>query len=174
MENEDKNQEIQDSLESQETQDSQELETTPKRDLDKEWAEALQMNYETEWRSEESQQPSAPLLPPMPQEQPSAPVPPPIPQAPVPPAIPANPAGHSEPMPPTYLVWAVLATLFCCLVPGVVAVYYSSIVSSRYYVKDYEGARRASERAEWWIIASIVLGVVSATITLPLMIAGGF
>lgn len=155
------------------------------RDIDKEWAEALQMNYETEWRRDES-----PLPPPPPgdetpprspdpafQERQGVPSPPPMPQAPLPPAqpiAPANPAGHSEPMPPTHLVWAVLATLFCCLVPGVVAIFFSSSVSSRYYVKDYEGARRASERAEWWIIASVVLGVVSATISLPLMIAGGF
>lgn len=75
-----------------------------------------------------------------------------------------------EPMPPTYLVWSVIATVLCCLVPGIVAIVMSTQVSSRYYRGDIEGAKRASRRAEMWIIASIVAGVISAVITVPLML----
>ena len=78
-----------------------------------------------------------------------------------------------EPMPPTFLVWAVIATILCCTVPGIVAIIYSAQVSSRFYQGDMEGARRSSRRAEIWIIVSFVLGVLSTTLYLPLMIAGG-
>ena len=65
-----------------------------------------------------------------------------------------------RPMPPTYMVWAIVTTILCCLPAGVVAIVYSSMVSSKYFAQDYEGARRASRNAEVWIIASIVLGVI--------------
>lgn len=73
-----------------------------------------------------------------------------------------------EPMPPTYLVWAIISTLCCCLPAGIVAIIFSANVSSKYYARDFEGARRASRRAEWWIIISIVLGIIGNTIFLPL------
>lgn len=74
-----------------------------------------------------------------------------------------------EPMPSTCLVWSVLATVFCCLIPGIIAIVFSSSVSSRYYAGDIEGARRASDNAQIWIIISFVLGLVSSIVYLPLM-----
>ncbi len=70
--------------------------------------------------------------------------------------------GQAEPMPSTFLLWSILSTIFCCFIPGIVAIVFSSMVSSRYYARDYEGSRKASKMAEIWIIVSIVLGVVSA------------
>lgn len=78
-----------------------------------------------------------------------------------------------QPMPPTYLVWSVVMTILCCTIPGIVAIIYSAQVSSKFYQGDVEGAARASQRAEIWIIVSFVLGVLSNTLYLPLMIAGG-
>lgn len=75
-----------------------------------------------------------------------------------------------EPMPPTYLLWAVLSLVLCCFIPGVVAVIFASQVSSRYYAGDLAGAWRASRNAEIWIIVSFVLGVLSATLYLPIML----
>ncbi len=93
----------------------------------------------------------------------------------------ANPASPfqaqmtaSEPMPPTYLVWSVVMTILCCFIPGIVAIIYSAQVSSKFYRGDIEGSRRASRNAEIWIIISFVLGVLTNTLYLPLMIAGGF
>ena len=73
-------------------------------------------------------------------------------------------------MPPTHLIWAILATVVCCLVPGVVAIIFSSQVNTRYFSGDVEGARRASRNAEIWIIVSFVLGLLSATLYLPIML----
>lgn len=77
-----------------------------------------------------------------------------------------------EPMPSTYLIWSVLVTVFCCFVPGIIAIIFSSMVSSKYYGGDVEGARRASRNAEIWIIVSVVLGVVAATLYFPFVMMG--
>ena len=74
-----------------------------------------------------------------------------------------------EPMPSTWLIWSVLSTIFCCFIPGIIAIIFSSQVSSRYYAGDIQGARRASRAAEIWIIVSVVLGVLSATLYLPFL-----
>lgn len=75
---------------------------------------------------------------------------------------------HREPMPNTYLIWSVLITIFCCLIPGIVAIVYSASVSSRYYNGDIEGAKRASRNAQIWCIISIVAGIIWGTLYLPL------
>ena len=77
-------------------------------------------------------------------------------------------------MPPTYLVWSIVMTILCCTVPGIVAIIYSAQVSSKFYQGDIQGAQRASQRAEIWIIVSFVVGVLSNTLYLPLAIAGAF
>lgn len=84
----------------------------------------------------------------------------------------ANGWQETEPMPKSYMLWSILSVVFCCFIPGIVAIVYSAQVSSKYYAKDYEGARRASDRAQAWIIASIVLGVISAAFYLPLSLMG--
>lgn len=78
-----------------------------------------------------------------------------------------------EKMPPTYLVWSILSLVLCCSIAGIVAVVFSTMVSSRFYAHDYEGSRRASRNAQIWIIISIVLGVVTNAIYLPLLLLGG-
>lgn len=76
---------------------------------------------------------------------------------------------HHEPMPNTYLGWSIAATLLCCLIPGVVAIFYSAKVEPAWQRGDYEAARRASDWAQLWIIAAVVLGIVS--IPLQIVIA---
>lgn len=78
----------------------------------------------------------------------------------------------NEPMPSTWLIWSILVTVFCCFIPGIIAIIFSSQVSSRYYAGDIEGSRKSSRLAEIWIIISFVLGVLSATLYLPFMLIG--
>ena len=81
---------------------------------------------------------------------------PPVPQE----ASKADPSNES--MPPTYLAWAIVAMLFCCIITGIITLVYSFRVSSRYAMGDYEGARRASNLAETWLIITIVCGLICA------------
>lgn len=131
------------------------VETVPPQPTkEEEWARVLHLNYD----------PKA--------------VPPPVPAPAVRPAevsaCPPIPQGYvpaaAEPMPSTHLVWAVLATLLCSLLPGIAAIFMAIQVSARYSRSDIEGARRASRWVEIWIIVSIVLGVISAALYIPLTI----
>lgn len=81
-------------------------------------------------------------------------------------------APDQPPMPSTYLVWAIVMTILCCLPAGIVAIIFASQVSARYYTGDYEGAMQASRRAQIWIIVSFVLGVLTQTLYMPMIIAG--
>lgn len=168
---------------------------TPQRDtnrpptLEEEWAEVLKIDYDEEEAQENSHEPQAEET--LPEEEsiennsveeaPSqpeyqAPTPPPV-QPMGPPPVWNTPKGvmpEREPMPPTYLVWSVIITIVCCLIPGVVAIVYSANVSSKYYAGDIDGAKRASRRAQIWCIVSIVAGIIWATLYLPLSLLGSF
>lgn len=63
--------------------------------------------------------------------------------------------------PPTYLVWAILSTLCCCLPCGIAAIIYASGVKTKFNGGDIEGAMKYSERAALWVILSFVLGLIS-------------
>lgn len=76
-------------------------------------------------------------------------------------------------MPPTGMLWSVLSVIFCCILPGIVAIYFSSRVSKCYYEGDMAGAERASRLAQIWIIVSFVLGLMNATLWLPIAMAAG-
>lgn len=78
-----------------------------------------------------------------------------------------------EEMPNSYLVWSVLATILCCLIPGIIAIVFSSSVSSKYYAGDVEGAKRASRNAQIWIIVSVVTGIIWGTLYLPMALFVG-
>lgn len=62
--------------------------------------------------------------------------------------------------PTTYLGWSIAAIILCCLPAAIVALVYALKVTSRYNEGDYAGAQKASERAETWLILSIVIGLV--------------
>ena len=94
----------------------------------------------------------------------------PIPEASQPTATPQAPAYNAAPaygnpqpqapntqvVPPNYLVWSILVTLFCCIPGGVVAIVYSTQVSSRFQQGDYAGANESSRNARKWVIISAI------------------
>ena len=63
--------------------------------------------------------------------------------------------------PPTYLVWAILSTLCCCQIFGIVAIIYAANVKSKFYRGDIDGAKKSSENAALWIILAFTLGLLS-------------
>lgn len=139
---------------------------TPPPTPDEEWAKRLKLDFDPE-KIKETTPDSSPEPPYNDNRNPQHPAPG-NPQQPMPgnPYTPYRQEG--EPMPPTYMVWSVLSLVLCCFIPAIVAIIYSAQVSSKYYAKDYEGARRCSERAQIWIIVSIVLGIVGMALYLPL------
>lgn len=62
--------------------------------------------------------------------------------------------------PQSYLVWAILTTLFCCLPLGIVSIVYSSQVDSEWNRGNVENAYRKSRLAKNWAIASACSAVV--------------
>lgn len=60
---------------------------------------------------------------------------------------------------PNYMAGAILTTIFCCLIGGIVAIVYSSQVNTKLAQGDVEGAKAASKAALGWIIANICIGV---------------
>ncbi len=71
------------------------------------------------------------------------------------------PVVASEPCPPAYIAWSVIATLLCCTIAGIPAIIFSSMTKSAYYKGDIKKAKKYSEWAQWCIILSITLGAVT-------------
>lgn len=68
--------------------------------------------------------------------------------------------ADNRPMPPTYLGWSIAAMLLCCLIPGIIAVIYAAKIPTLYNTGEIDKAYRYSERVEWWLQISIVLGLI--------------
>ena len=67
--------------------------------------------------------------------------------------------------PPSTMVWAVLATVFCWMPAGLVSIVYASRVSGLYHKGDFVGAKRASDRAAYWALGSAIFHMVTYPIT---------
>lgn len=86
-----------------------------------------------------------------------------------------NNFGNNGPImipPQSYLVWAILATLFCCLPFGIVAIVYASQVDTEWSRGNYDGAYNKSRQARNWVIASAACGLAFALIYVILMVCG--
>ena len=56
---------------------------------------------------------------------------------------------------PNYLWQSIVATLFCCMPAGIVAIVYASKVDSLKAMGDFAGARAASKSASNWVNLSV-------------------
>ena len=65
---------------------------------------------------------------------------------------------------PTYLVQSILATLFCCMPFGIVAIVYAAQVGSKLSIGDYNGAADASAKAKMWCMISFGLGLLGGAL----------
>ncbi len=82
-------------------------------------------------------------------------------------------AGHEDPgtRPPSYMIWAIVATILCCVPVGIAAIIYSSKVNPAWHEGRFDDARRYSEITEWLLMITIVAGLVWAPFSfLPLML----
>ena len=69
-----------------------------------------------------------------------------------------------SPPPPidNHLVWAILATIFCCLPFGIVSIVYAAQVNGLVAEGKFDSARQASENAKMWAWISFGIGIVPA------------
>jgi hypothetical protein len=75
---------------------------------------------------------------------------------------------------PNYLVFAILATVLCCLPTGIVAIVYAAQVNGKLQAGDLPGAQAASQNAKIWCWVSLGLGVVVTVLSILSMLAGIF
>jgi hypothetical protein len=78
---------------------------------------------------------------------------------------------------PNYLVWAILATLFCCMPTGVAAIIFAAQVNTKLAAGDYDGAVKLSNQAKLWCWISFGLGaafiVLYFLVVVIAIVAGG-
>ena len=64
--------------------------------------------------------------------------------------------------PPNYLVWAILTTIFCCQILGIVSIVFAAQVNSRWNSGDIQGALDASKNAKLWAWIAFGSGFIIA------------
>lgn len=67
--------------------------------------------------------------------------------------------NNIAPMPKNYLVEAILATMFCCMPLGIVALINAVGVSNAYFRGEYALAQYKSTQAKKWVKWSFILWV---------------
>ena len=93
-------------------------------------------------------------------------VPPPVPNV-----YPINQNNNWTPVPacpPTNLVWAIIATVLCCQILGIVAIIYAAQVESKYRMGQYDMAQKYSDRAAIWCMVSFAAGLVYVPVAIIL------
>ena len=73
---------------------------------------------------------------------------------------------------PNHMVGAILTTVFCCLIGGIIAIVYASQVNTKLAQGDIAGAQAASKTANGWIIANIVFGLLGGLIYVIMVCVG--
>jgi len=73
---------------------------------------------------------------------------------------------------PNYLVFAILATVFCCLPTGIPAIVYAAQVNGKLQAGDLAGAQLASKNAKMWCLISLGLGLAVMVLYAILIMAG--
>ena len=74
--------------------------------------------------------------------------------------------------PPNYLVFAILVTIFCCQILGIVSIVFAAQVNSKWHAGDIEGAISASKNAKLWAWIGAASGIAVGLIVLLLSIFG--
>jgi hypothetical protein len=73
---------------------------------------------------------------------------------------------------PNYLVFAILATVFCCLPLGIPAIVYAAQVNGKLQAGDLAGAQMASKNAKMWCWISAGAGLLVGVLYAALIMAG--
>lgn len=71
---------------------------------------------------------------------------------------------------PDYLVWSILATLFCCIPLGIVAIVKAAGANSKKAAGDYYGAMQDANAAKTWLWWSFGLGLAGYLIYIAIVV----
>jgi len=71
-----------------------------------------------------------------------------------------------------YLVFAILATVFCCLPAGIPAIVYAAQVNGKLQAGDLAGAQAASKNAKMWCLIALGVGLGGILLYVVLILAG--
>lgn len=74
--------------------------------------------------------------------------------------------------PPNYLVFAILATIFCCLILGIVSIVFAAQVNSKWNAGDTQGALDASKNAKLWAWIAFGSGLIIGLVAMLLAVFG--
>jgi uncharacterized membrane protein YvbJ len=73
---------------------------------------------------------------------------------------------------PDYLVWSILVTIFCCLIPGIVSIVKAASANGKKNAGDYYGALQDANAAKTWMWWSFGLGLAGSLAYLAMIILG--
>ncbi len=77
-----------------------------------------------------------------------------------------NQSNYGQPVEPikstSYLIFAILTTLCCCLPLGIVSIVFASKIDSLQRIGDYEGARDAAKKAKIFIVVGVIGGLLAS------------
>lgn len=93
-----------------------------------------------------------------------------VPAVPLPVTGVVLPPGAAPPQ--NYLVFAILATVLCCIPAGIPAIIYAAQVNGKLQQGDLAGAKVASDNAKMWCWISFGLGLGVIVISVILAMVG--
>jgi hypothetical protein len=74
--------------------------------------------------------------------------------------------------PPNYLVFAILVTIFCCQILGIVSIVFAAQVNSKWNSGDIQGALDASKNAKLWAWIAFGSGLIIGLVVMLLAAFG--
>lgn len=74
--------------------------------------------------------------------------------------------------PPNYLAFAIITTILCCQILGIVSIVYAAQVNSRWSTGDIEGALSASKNAKLWAWIAFGSGIAIGLLVTFLSLIG--
>ena len=67
---------------------------------------------------------------------------------------------QNHPKPQNYLVFAILTTIFCCQITGIISIIYAAKVNGLYAEGKFNEAITASKNAKTWNIVGLSIGLL--------------
>lgn len=77
-----------------------------------------------------------------------------------------------QPDPPTYLWQSILATLFCCQPFGIVSIVFAAMTMSATGEGRWHDAKVHSDRARFWLMAALFMGLVANIMVVVILLTG--